>query len=544
MYAVPTESSIEAHHLFPVLLPFTPVGSGPVDRSCSPMKGTVSGEDRARRLIGARTVRMALWMGLPAVAILVGFALALYMKPGSHPSDAPVTIPPRPIVAVLPMIDLDGAHNVAFNEAFVDEIDVGLTMVQDLELRGRVSARSYNDVNRDAGQAGALLGAAVVLDAASRRSGGHFRIAARLIDTRSGAVIWSGVQDTTLAEWFVARDAIVEGVASALGLRLGEEQRRRLARRRTDAEAFDLYAQGRFGWAESEGGDLLEAMYYYHLAIEADSSFAPAWTALAEAYVALPRFSRFPVESVRYEGAAAARTALRIDPDGADAHAVLGEILFLYERDYSGGRAHLERAVELDPGNGNALTHLCELAMYEGRLSMAEDACRRAVEADAFAFHAAWLQANLHKLQDDFGGALAGLDSLRSIFPEYLPLSADVLFTRLLVGDSTRGSEDLQYWIGLLGGSDDLAAELSAGNVVLALRRLTAELDPAPSDLTALSALLGDYPSALEAAVRAVRERDPGSLRFAVFPEYERLRERAEFQLLLSELNLTSVDGQ
>lgn len=112
------------------------------------------------------------------------------------------------------MIDLDGAHNEAFNEGFVDEIGVGLAMVQDLELRGRVSARTCKDVNRDAGRAGARLGAAVVLD------------------------------------------AIVEGVASALGLKLGEEQRRRFARRWTDAEAFELYAQGRFGWAESEGGDL------------------------------------------------------------------------------------------------------------------------------------------------------------------------------------------------------------------------------------------------------------------------------------------------
>lgn len=105
------------------------------------------------------------------------------------------------------------------------------------------------------------------------------------------------------------------------------------------------------------------------------------------------RFSRFPVESVRHKGAATARTALRIDPGGADAHAVLGEIQFLYERDYAGSRAHLERAVE----------------------------------ADAFAFHAAWLQSNLQELRDNFGGALAGVDSLRSMFPEYLPLSANVL---------------------------------------------------------------------------------------------------------------------
>ncbi|MEE8486694.1 MAG: hypothetical protein V3S56_00900 [Gemmatimonadota bacterium] len=43
------------------------------------------------------------------------------------------------------MIDLDGAHNEAFNEGFVDEIGVGLAMVQDLELRGRVSARTCKD---------------------------------------------------------------------------------------------------------------------------------------------------------------------------------------------------------------------------------------------------------------------------------------------------------------------------------------------------------------------------------------------------------------
>lgn len=32
------------------------------------------------------------------------------------------------------MIDLDGAHNEAFNEGFVDEIGVGLAMVQDTTL--------------------------------------------------------------------------------------------------------------------------------------------------------------------------------------------------------------------------------------------------------------------------------------------------------------------------------------------------------------------------------------------------------------------------
>lgn len=488
--------------------------------------------------------QMMIWVGLPAVVtLLMGVSLVLYMAPESTVSDSTVPALSHPLIAVLPVIDLDGERYESFYKGFVDEIGAGLAMVQGLELRGRSSARTYTDVNRDAARAGAELGASVVLDATSRRAGGRLRVAYRLIDTRSGTVVWSDVQETLLESWFSARDAIVEGVASALDLTLDEEARGQLARRRTSMDALDLYALGRFGWAEGEGGDLLEAISYYEMAIEADSGFAPAWTALAEAYSALPRFTRFPVETVRHDGAAAARTALQIEPDGADAQAVLGEILYLYERDFPGGRAHLERAADLDPGNGSVHARLCELAIYEGRLSEAEESCRRAVEVDALSFHGAFYRANLQRILGDSDGALASLGRLRSMFPDYLPISTDVLFTHLLVGDSVRGREELQYWIGLLGGRDELAAELSGGSRAAALRRLALDIDPAPSDLTALSSLLGDYPMALEAATRAVRERDPGSLRFAVFPEYAALREREEFQALLDELNLPGVDG-
>jgi len=487
---------------------------------------------------------MIIWVGLPVVAMLLGVFVALTMTRESSDSDVPVSPVRQPLIVVLPVIDLDGENNRAFNEGLVDEISAGLAMVPGLEIRGRSSARTFTDVNRDAVQVGAQLGASIVLDATSRRTGQALRVAARLIDTRSGAVVWSGVHETNLDAWFSARDAVVEGVASALGLSLNEESRVRLARRRTNIKALDLYALGRFGWAEGDDGDLLEAISYYGLSIEADSGFAPAWTALAEAYSALPRFSRFPVETVRRDGAAAARTALQIDPSSANAHAVLGELLYLYERDHPGGRAHLERALELDPGNGNVLTSLCELSMYEGRLADAEDSCRRAVEVDLLSFQGSWLLANLKRLQGDLDGALAGLESLRIMFPDYLPLSTDVLLTQLLVGNPIRSQAELQNWIGLLGGGSELATELSGSSPAAGLRRLSLDIDPSPSDLTALSILLGEHGLALEAATRAVSERDPGTLRFAVFPEYAVLKESAEFQALLGALNLGVLDGQ
>lgn len=479
----------------------------------------------------ARRSRRTLGLIIGTLVIVAGVVL-LNVRRSSEPNAAPPPSP-QPIIAVLPLIELAAGSDDYFNDGLSAEIAAGLAAVPGLEVRGRVSAGVYRDVNRDAGAAGAELGVSAVLDATVRRAAGQLRIAARLVDTRSGRVVWTGVQDTAVTAWYAARDEIVEGVAGALGLAVGDQARRRLERRRPGVDALDLYALGRFGWAESESGDLLEAVAFYQLAIEADSTFAPAWIALAEAYSLLPRFTRFPVENVRDGGAAAARTALRLDSGAADAHAVLGEILYLYERDFSGGRSHLERAIELDPGNGEALARLCELEMYDGRLDEAEDACRRGADAEPFSYRISWLQANLLKLRGDLQGALLSLDSLRFLSPGYAPLAADVAFTRLVAGDSTRAVDDLAYWIALLGGDETLATQWFTGSRSVALQQFAEEVDPAPSELAALASLAGDAQMALAAVRVALGDRDPGSLRFGVFPEYESLREQHAFRVLL-----------
>lgn len=505
---------------------------GGAARPILPAMSSSSGVSDTERGTPARARRTRWIVGLiVATLVVVGTVLMMNIRGSSQPDTAPPSSP-APVIAVLPLIDLAAVSDDYFNDGLAAEIAAGLAAVAGMEVRGRVSAGAYRDVNRDAGRVGAELGVSVVLDATVRRAGGRLRVAARLVDTRSGEVVWTAVQDTAMTAWFAARDEIVGGVARALGLEAGDETRRRLERRRTGVDALDLYALGRFGWAEQESGDLLEAVAFYQLAIEADSTFAPSWIALAEAYSLLPRFTRFPVENVREEGAAAARTALRLDPDAADAHAVLGEILYLYERDVPGGRSHLMRAIELDPGNGEALARLCELEMYDGRLDEAEAACRRGAMMEPLSFRISWLQADLLKLNGDLEGALLRLDSLRYLSPGYAPLAADVAFTGLLAADSTRAFDDLSYWIALLGGDDTLAAEWFSGGRSIALRRLAEEVDPAPSDLAALAALAGDNPMALAAVRAALRDRDPGSLRFGVYPEYETLREQNAFRIL------------
>jgi TolB-like protein len=484
------------------------------------------------------------------VCVLLAAWIGLRPAEEGRPEPEMPALPATPRVIVLPLIDIEGGGDHYFSTGLTDELAAGFATIEGLEVRGRASAAGFVDVNRDAAAVGRRLGADVVLDGTVRRYGGRLRLGVRLVEVATGEVLWSMSRDTTRAALFALRDDAVRGVAETLGLGSPEDRSlRRLERRRTNVEALDLYMLGRRRGVGPQG-DLLEAASYYHLAIEADSGFAPAWTALAEAYATLPRFTRFPPDRARGEGSAAARTALRLEPDAAAAHAVLGEILYLYERDWPGARSHLERAIELDPGSADARERLCELSLILGEVDAADVSCAEALTRDPLAFRPAWTAAGVDRVSGDLDAALARLDSLVRVQPGFEPLVADHALTRLVAGDTTGLAGHLAAWFGLLGPAelaDTLAAALvdawppaagalPAGRAPLA--RVEAELDPSPVHLAALLSLFGHGERASEVAISALTDRVPGTLMFGVLPEYAALRERDEVRRRLSEAGL------
>lgn len=486
--------------------------------------------------------------GLACVLLAAWAGLRPSDERAAEPKMSVTTATPR--VVVLPLIDIDGGGDRYFVEGLTGELAAALALLDGVEIRGRASALGFVDVNRDAAALGRRLGGDVVLDGTVRRYGGRLRLGVRLVEASTGNSLWFGSLDTTRSALFALRDDAVRRVAGALGIGPPEGRvLRRLDRRRTSAEALDLYMLGRHRGSGARG-DLLEAASYFHLAIEADSGFAPAWTALAEAYATLPRFTRFPPDRARREGASAARTALRLEPDAAAAHTALGEILYLYEHDWAGARSHLERAVELDPGRADARERLCELSLILGEVGEAEAACAEALNRDPLAFRPAWTATWVDRSSGNLDAALAGLDSLASAHPDFEPLVADHVITRLVAGDTAALQDHVTAWFALLAPAqlaDTLATALveawppepggsAAGRTALA--RVEVELDPSAVHLAALLSLFGEQERASEIAVAALAARMPGALGLGVFPEFAALHEDDDFRRALAEAGL------
>lgn len=522
-------------------------GSGPADDAIDvrPVDGGGPGAGGPETAPDGRDFLLAA-VGIGMLLVGVG----LILRAGTIEVAAPpVETALEPAMLVLPLIELDGSGDRYFADGVTAELIAGLAAVDGLTVAARSSATVHRGVNRDAAEAARNLQVPTVLDGTIRRSGTRVRLTVRLLDAASGAVAWSATRDTTLAGLFAVRDEVVDSVARHVGLEIDAAARRRLERRTTTVAAHDLYMLGRFRWAAGERGDLLEAASFFQLAIEADSGFAPAWSALADAYVTLPRLSRFPPARAREDAAAAARTALQLDPDDVEGHLALAQVMYVYGSEVDGARSHLARAAALDPGNAAPAELHCELELSRGNLAAAAALCETARRLDPLAFRAAWLEADLARAAGDLRASTLRLDSLARSFPDYAPLAADLAISRLVARDTTEAlSIDLAIWLEILGASDSTGTRLAAGRpppgqapsseTRRALTRLEVDLAPSDAELAALRGLYGDEEGALEAARRALAERSPGALRFGVQPEYAILRENDGFRLLLRQAGL------
>jgi tetratricopeptide (TPR) repeat protein len=148
-----------------------------------------------------------------------------------------------------------------------------------------------------------------------------------------------------------------------------------------DRAAHDAYLLGRFHWNKRTPEDLQRATTYFHEAVDRDSTFAEAYTGLADTY-ALYGYYRVPDVSRRdaYGRAeTAARRAVALDSTLAAAQASLANVLGYGNWDWAAADEAFQRAIALDPEYPVARYWYTEMLIITGRLQEAIVHAERAV---------------------------------------------------------------------------------------------------------------------------------------------------------------------
>jgi TolB-like protein/Tfp pilus assembly protein PilF len=328
--------------------------------------------------------RFSLRYGLFLIALLVlaGGLWWFFLHPGrSVAARSESAAIPEKSIAVLPFVDLSEMKDQEyFADGMAEEILDELTKVPNLRVMARTSSFQFKGRNEDVRTIGTQLNVAYVLEGSVRRSGNEVRITAQLIDTGNGTHRWSGSFDREAGAVLAMQDEVATGVARALQVTLGaDELRSRPLSVRP--EAYDSYLRGRHGEDQMNQAGWELAVIEFQKALELDPSFTPAAELLARTDVLLADYAPDP-EGHRLETARqAALAALRLDPNSAAAHAVLGDV-YMNKREWAASEREVNIGRRLEPRNSVLLQIEGKLAMIRGQSDDAIQFLNSVLEAD------------------------------------------------------------------------------------------------------------------------------------------------------------------
>src|SRR6266852_4516634 len=278
---------------------------------------------------------------------------------------------PAKSIAVLPFDNQNRDPDTDYlSDGIPESIINSLSQLPNLKVMSRNSVFHYKGKDMDAQAVAKELKVQAVLTGRMTQRGDGLSISVELINAQDNSQIWGQQYNRKLADVFAVQEEIAREISEKLRLKLTGAEKQQLAKRPTEnIKAFQYYMQGRSYAQRNTREDLLTAIRYYEKAIDEDRNYALAYAGLTDVYAVLGlRGYIAPIEG-RRKMEEAARKALALDENLAEAHASLGYAYVLFApSNFSLGDRELRRAIELSRSLALAHFYLGISLVRQGRL--------------------------------------------------------------------------------------------------------------------------------------------------------------------------------
>ncbi len=286
----------------------------------------------------------------------------------------------RPSIAVLPFDDLSetsAPRDPYLGDFVTEEITAALSRIRGLFVCARYSASAYRGVPKDARTIAGELGVRYLVEGAISRNESVLRCNVRLIDGRTGLHIWADRVEAAAGEHRELRDRIVSETAARLSPRvliaevLRESERPEPPR---DAYAALMRAKAELLREQSYAENLTRALAAARTAVTLDSESGEAHAMIAY-LLTLLSWSRMSAQPLRdnWRARRHMREALKIGVAGP-ALSMCSETALIGAHDIDHALALAEAAVRGEPDDAHALAllgHIRRMAGEDPRASIA-----------------------------------------------------------------------------------------------------------------------------------------------------------------------------
>jgi len=362
-------------------------------------------------------------------------------------------------IVVLPFVNLSGDSEYEYlADGITADLTTDLGRISGSFVIARTSAFTYKGKAIDARQVGRELGVRYVLEGSVRHAGNRVRVNVQLIESESGAHLWTDRLDRELVDVLDLADDVTGGIARVLRYELIDaESRRSLRERPRHPQAIDYVLREAALWQRDSSPTqetIAECKRLLECALEFDPAMLPALTGLAQlkvnemntqriadsavvlgeiedlvaraetvapndARVLQVRANTFILRREPERALPVLQSALRRDPNSTSLLRNLGWCT-LFLGDPERAIEHLERSLQLDPrgkGRGSVYGTTGVANLYLGRY---DDAIRLlglcTAELPDLAF-ARYALAAAYALAGRTDDARAALDAFRRLRP-------------------------------------------------------------------------------------------------------------------------------
>jgi TolB-like protein/DNA-binding winged helix-turn-helix (wHTH) protein/tetratricopeptide (TPR) repeat protein len=288
-------------------------------------------------------------------------------------------------LAVLPFENLSGDPAREYlTDGLTEETTASLGQIDPphVSVIGRTSMMAYKGTRESLADIGRALGVDYLVEGSMRAEGDRVRVTSTLVRVRDQVQMWSASYDSEPTSTLGVQQELSAAIAQQIQLSLSRHHLTAIERRQTrDPDAYDLYLRGVSISRRRTPEANRAAVEYYQRAIALDPDYALAWSGIALTYSASTINSGAAPLEVAPRAKAAARRAVRLAPELAEAQLALGHVSW-FGWDWGTAEGAFRKAVALDPSSAQGHYLLGHALSQRGRHNDARPLLARARALD------------------------------------------------------------------------------------------------------------------------------------------------------------------
>jgi TolB-like protein/Tfp pilus assembly protein PilF len=450
-------------------------------------------------------------------------------------------------LAVLPLTNLGGdSRQDYFVEGMQEALIAELSKISALKVISRTSTLRYRKTEKPLSEVAHELNVDGVIEGSALREGDQVRITVQLVDGRSDRHVWGQTFDRELRGVLALHSEVAREIAKQIKVTLTPPEAQQLAATRVvNPKAYELYVLGRHQWNQRTLERSRQAVASFLEALDNDPNYAPAYAALADAYMWLGEQGGMPQREARDAAAGALAKAIALDETLADAHVSMGVWTKRFDWDWEASEKEFKRALELNPGSASAHQMYGRSLSFTGHFEDAQRELEKARELDPLSVPVNAYIGQAYIFARQYDRAEEQLRKTLMIDPNHVLTHHNLGELYLAQGRSAEAVKELErsvagsaepssHYLAMLGCGYAKAGRKTEAVRILKDLEMKATKDLASTfDVASLHAALSENQQALAWLEQGYAQRDYWLIEIQAWPWFDSLRSERRFQDLV-----------